>query len=764
MGIHGLASFVQNYPSLNLQKAWAFKDASHNTDHLIFDGNAFVYHYAYLHREHWTHGGQYRYMAQVIQHTITALKQAGFALTFLFDGALPQDKENTRIKRYKDYVERTVLTMENLSPINAANKKQSTAFLLEGPQYRNDLYVIPPMTLEVCIQTLYELSVPVYICSGEADSVVAQYAEETCGYIVSKDSDMLVYPRCGKGYIPLDTLSVPSFNDLATTATLETTTDISIYAIVYQPQNLASLLRLDLHMLPLFGTLMGNDYMNIQVIKYPIMAWCSENAKASGHQLGSSQWPKCVAEFIRLMDQRSAAPGKYSSIISTIVSELEPVILGTNMSKKKEKVNTLAQNITDSVQRYIFEDLSASTPTQSPNTTSTTLSRHMSTHQYSRHVLDLWATQSFWGSIFLEDLQQESSWCVSRSLRQAMYRLGGMDQINEYVREKHHLTHHVISAANDLTLNSNMNFKQRQRLFLQLHHTSTPLIDTLINTVASPLRPLIVCLRYFIQQCINTGNPLADHEVVAILVASMIDLVPTVMPKEFNESDGPPYLTALGSAIFTNKTSSSAPTTANNGQETEELKIPSLKKRSIQLASQWQHTLLSSQYLSQVLLSTGQDTQGIWQHLQQSGVLASMYNGLVMHTCLQMGRLGASMGRMMLGASTKWMFLFGTLYDLVTGNSNGGMGRQVEKVFDYKFSKVTCLMDMEQRRSTISWMKSRILKKIEKQDRRMMINKSTTTSPHTKKSMKMTADGGGVRKSSGNAFSVLSSGCHFDDE
>lgn len=656
--------------------------------------------------------GQYNHLSQVIRRLITTLQQSGLTLTFLFDGALPHEKQDTRLKRYRSYVERSALTMQNLSPINASNKDPATAFLQEGPQYRNDLFMIPPLTLEVCIQTLRELSVSVYVCAGEADGVVAQLAEETQGYIVSKDTDMHIYPKSGKGYISLDSLAIPSFNGRGGVKKV-------ITATVCRAQDLATLLGLKLDMLPLFGTLVGNDYVDFQTVKSPIMTWCSKNIPLQPQLQGYSQWHRCVAEFIRQMDQLSATTG--SSIISTIVSELEPIILASGMTKKQDKVRTMEHIIGDSVQRYTFKDLPSAPSTQSSHSGYLTLDAHMAMQQYSRDLLDLTTTRTFWSGVFLEDMQRESSWYVSRPLRQAIYRWNDMGAIKEYIRERQHLTHQEIPPSNDpsITKLDKSDGSGRLKLFLHLHHISIPLMTSLDRQVPKPLQPLIICLRYFIQQSNASGNMLADHEVVAILIASLVDLVPAVLPDDFGDSDGPPSLTALATAI----------TPPDDGDD--DLKIPSLKKRSIQLTTEWQQTLLSSHLLAQVLLPRQ-------QHLQQQGILTHCYNGLVMHMCLQMGRLGASMGRMMLGASTKWMALFGRLYELVI------IPGQIEQVYDYKFTT---------KADKSAWMKSRILKKIESKD--------DVPTDHVKK-IRKTKGGNGI-KPKGNVFDVLSSGCHFDE-
>lgn len=57
MGIHGLSSFIINNSTLGVDYSWNLNTKEKNNDYLIFDGNAFVFHYAFIFRKHWTHGG-----------------------------------------------------------------------------------------------------------------------------------------------------------------------------------------------------------------------------------------------------------------------------------------------------------------------------------------------------------------------------------------------------------------------------------------------------------------------------------------------------------------------------------------------------------------------------------------------------------------------------------------------------------------------------------------------------------------------------------
>ncbi|KAL0075837.1 PIN domain-like protein, partial [Phycomyces blakesleeanus] len=331
MGIHGLSSFIQEHSSLGKHKSWNENDSEDSC--FIVDGNAYVYHYALQCKTDWTYGGQYIIIADLVRSHVIALRQARITPVFLFDGALPQDKEATRIKRYRNYIEKVVSTFNSLKQINDSNKTGE-----ENPedaiQYWGDLYLIPPLTLEVVVQTLRELDVEVIMCRGEADGMVAELAEERDGYVVSKDSDMHVYPHLGKGYLPLDLFSIGK--------------DPIVSGTLYQPQVLASFLRIDTSMLPLFGTLLGNDYFDIQMVRYPIMEWCSAHGFGLKSQ-SSAQWPKYVAEFLRTIVPKN---GIDKEVIGAVVKELKPIILASSMNQRQEKADGLEQAIICSIERY----------------------------------------------------------------------------------------------------------------------------------------------------------------------------------------------------------------------------------------------------------------------------------------------------------------------------------------------------------------------------------------------------------------------------
>ncbi|CAO3624221.1 unnamed protein product [Mucor hiemalis] len=653
----------------------------------------------------------------------------GIQTTFLFDGSLPQDKLETRIKRHKSYIERSVTTYWNLKQINTSNK--NVINIQNGIQYYGDLFLIPPLTLEVVVQTLRELKVEVVICQGEADGEVVALAEEKSAYIVSQDSDMHVYPRVGKGYIPLDLLQLP-------TPERENKVEV-ISAGVFRPEKLASLLYLDVHLLPLFGTLLGNDYLDVDLVRYPIGQWCSEQ----GIQMIKNQngWPKIVAEFIRrnCTDKKGA--------ISKVVDQLKPIISKSSMKSREEKATGFEDRIIESIRRYddqspllVKSDSGVKIQAISSITKKILCGSEHYGSGYSRQVMDVIENKSFWTSIFVEDVEREFSWDVSLSLRQGLYgsvsrlitqlnqetmksdqqednecssqHAESDDQdsmiVKEYVREKHHLevlhvTGGVVQEHNEI--DNDTTTKKSLNDFYQFHISNGA---KHIESFDSQVQPLILCLRYMIYHCsksIENGR-LYNHEVIAIIISTLRSLAPTL---GYTDEEVP--IPLLG--------------------------MPALKKRSIHLSAQYQSIIYSSYLLSQIL--------DVPTYLQQPHVLSHMFNGLYFHYYIETARGGASIGKMLSGVSSKFSALFCSVYKIIMIDLYG----DVHDVYDYD------IISSAVEEWTISDNKPKRLNSTKK---------SSSNRPEKKKKSSSRSGGKSANGNrSTNAFNVLSFGCNFDE-
>ncbi|KAI7905240.1 uncharacterized protein BX663DRAFT_484537 [Cokeromyces recurvatus] len=688
MGIHGLSFFIKSFPRIVTNVQWELDSTS--KDHFIIDGNAFVYHIAFENRIDWTHGGQYAMIAQVVEHFVKQLQRAGIDMTFLFDGALPQDKIETRIKRQRSYIERCVTTFANLKQINASNKNSEGRY--EGIQYYGDLFLIPPLTLEVIIQTLRELNVKIKMCETEADSEVVKMAIDQTAYVVSQDSDMYVYPNIGKGYIPLESLVVP------------TAESKHILASVFRPEALAALLDIEPSLLPLFGTLLGNDYLNTDLIRYPISQWYILGGIAQVAKMNSSGWPKMIADFIK----RNSHDG-IAKIIKNIVGQLKPVILKSNMKLKEEKADRLEDNIVDSISRYDMTNPLLQKYKQaiivdhsSPSRLQLMLKR--SKHDsigFSRQTMDVIKSKTFWANIFIEDIEREFSWDVSRYLRQGLYdtisnRLQEKEawMIEEQVREKQHL-----GTVQITKVDMGQRTQNKPDDFYHFHYSHSRHLES-HNPV---LHPLILCMRYMIYHCsrsIHHGR-LYNYEIIAMIIASLRSLAPAL---GFTLEEVP------------------LPTTG----------IPALKKRAIHLSAQFQGIICSSHLLTQIL--------DIPDHFQIPHVFSHIYNGLYFHYYIENAREGASIAKMLSNLSPKFKTLFCRLYHSIMMD----LEEEVYNVFDYGITT-----SIDQWYSVLGNKPKRCIKSADQRP-----EKKKKSTPSTKLTL---------NNRNTNAFNVLSFGCNFDE-
>ncbi|KAI8984224.1 hypothetical protein BDF20DRAFT_858674, partial [Mycotypha africana] len=717
-------------------------------DHFFIDGNAFVYNIAFRNRTHWTHGGQYATLADVVTKIVHRLQKAHIQLTFLFDGALPSDKIETRIKRHRSYIERCASTYYNLKQINTSNKNSTNVSVnqhsfndysdMDGIHYHGDLYLIPPLTLEVVIQTLRVLdAVEVKICKAEADGEVVAMAVEASkkqnAYVISQDSDMFVYPLVGSGYIPLDMLNIPLDQDVD---------DQFISARVFQAKKLANLLNLKhTYLLPLFATLMGNDYLDMNLIKFPITQWYHDKGLQHVTQcLGS--WPKVIAEFINRILKLCDQQREELDLIRRIVDELKPIISRSNMKAREEFAESFEDRLLRSISQYDAQSPFLSDSVKRSNSgneiadLNEIITKYLNDHKnyVSRHLLDIIGSRTFWCSIFLEDVEKESVWKISNTLREAIYRTvnerffnNSKDFIvNEYIRVKQHLEMFEIEVTNDCIAATDS-----KEILCHLHKTH---VDHL-KPFDAVLHPLILCLRYMVHHypfspfssstSTETRERMTDYEVVGVVIATLKSLGPL-----------------LAGFSITNPSLS---------------RVPSLKKRYIHLASQFQTIIYSSYLLSLVLEIPG--------YLQHSHVLSHMYNGLYFHHYIEMAKGGASIAKMLdisigdsslttAAISADFANLFGSVYKAVTD----GLENDIEATFEYNLTKTIqntwIIPSQKPKRLNPSLLPSK------SKSNNGIYDSYNLTTKKKKKTSNSSVNNNGRNV---NAFNVLSFGCNFDD-
>ncbi|KAF9435995.1 hypothetical protein BGZ76_005080 [Entomortierella beljakovae] len=469
-----------------------------NLRYFIIDGNAYIHH-LYCGQFEWIWGGQYSSFVNLLTAHVAALRSCGFQLQFLFDGPLPNQKRQTRLTRDTEKIRKITKVISNLEnnhviglnsnhSNNLTNPSDSMAALgriggtgtVTSGSQSNFYFLIPPLVLEITLQTLRSLGADLMVCDGEADGLVARLAMEKSldenvieAYAVSKDSDYFIYntgPATKGGYIPLDSLCVSS--DPQTHIT-------TITASVYTQSNIASDLSIRPHFLPLFASLTGNDYLQPKVFKEQITRTLAgkniPSATSSNHAR-----IKATAKFLEQYGAGSDTTGvgsNESQVRSVMEKVLDDRINYYSGDSDKEEKQELRLALEESMLQYtpsIPSDESKGPESLSEfSLTSSGLHKikeALHSGRFSFKLMDVVCNNMFWCTPFLEDTDRESAWLASRELRRWIYGILAKNlmvesstsrpmevpaislDVIEYVRRGDHLSAETVTGASDMEL------------------------------------------------------------------------------------------------------------------------------------------------------------------------------------------------------------------------------------------------------------------------------------------------------------------------
>ncbi|KAG0053430.1 Protein asteroid 1 [Gryganskiella cystojenkinii] len=552
MGVLGLYSYFES-KSLGQRKSWSSSSTSSSsfsaiphaptpstvdhdnvlskTRYFILDGNAYIHH-LYCGQFEWIWGGQYSGFVNLLTAHIAALEACGFRLQFLFDGPLPLQKLQTRLNRDTEKIHKMTRVMGDLEHYHVLGLNGSAHEGLElmsgggatrtpgntgagggggGGNRSSSQFLIPPLVMEVTLQTLRSLGIEMMVCDGEADGLVAQLAMEKSmesgveeAYAVSKDSDYFIYNTGlaeNGGYIPLDSLFV---------AKDPKTLVITISATVYSQAAVAEHLGIRPMFLPLFASLAGNDYLRPEAFEDQI---ARSLADSTGQKLSASSNTnhariRATATFLReygagnKMSDSKNSDDELAQVMERILDDRKALYSSETDQKRQELRSSLEESI-DQYTPVIPDDFSnqdsissrsprsiessetpsaASSLVTSPNPSTPTSRDTSSTQvsigsaaglfrikeafrsgQFSFKLMDVVCSKMFWCTPFLEDTDRESAWLVSRELRRWVYGILSRNtrasvtddealEVVEYVRRGDHLSAETVTAASKMEL------------------------------------------------------------------------------------------------------------------------------------------------------------------------------------------------------------------------------------------------------------------------------------------------------------------------
>lgn len=207
MGVKGLTSYVKQIQhAVSEQVTIPVKGATHGASTsttsntpvggpFVIDGWAWIYR-AYL--DHFTEsvrGGEYIGYTLHVRHFAHALRQAGLEPIFVFDGPYLPLKIPTVLSRLGDS-----------AASNSGFMRSSSRW---KPAFQVSMGVFPPLLYDCTLEALRQCNVKVVIEQIEADSAVAELADEMGGWAVSNDSDFFILcarGTQGRGYVPIDSI------------------------------------------------------------------------------------------------------------------------------------------------------------------------------------------------------------------------------------------------------------------------------------------------------------------------------------------------------------------------------------------------------------------------------------------------------------------------------------------------------------------------------------------------------------------------------
>ncbi|KAG0421612.1 hypothetical protein HPB47_002510 [Ixodes persulcatus] len=231
MGVRGLSSFFNLNPDLSEWKNL------HDTK-LVIDGNNLIYMLYYSSHLECVYGGDYDRYAAAIRNYFGIFKTCNVEVILVFDGGY--DVSDRKLKTCQRRLQDRLTTAKAIARTGAANQK-----------------ILPILAHDVFKDVVRELGIPVMQCSSEADEEITAIANHFGCPVASQDSDFYIFDIAG-GFIRLDSIAnVPS-----TTAVGDAKVSALSCRWYHIDHLLAHFPGFDRCLLPLFATLLGNDFVN----------------------------------------------------------------------------------------------------------------------------------------------------------------------------------------------------------------------------------------------------------------------------------------------------------------------------------------------------------------------------------------------------------------------------------------------------------------------------------------------------------------------
>ncbi|XP_007239860.3 protein asteroid homolog 1-like [Astyanax mexicanus] len=230
MGVKGLKSYIEN--GGDVLKPRRFRNSL-----LVIDGSNLYYNLYFRTGLDQAHGGEYRAFEKEVSKFFNNLKLCEIKPYVVLDGGddISNKKFETLKSRAEDRIKRT----------DALSRGRSGECL-------------PILIKNVFKQLLRKLDVPLIQCIAEADWEIAALANEWECSVLSNDSDFYIFDL-KKGFLPLSEF------EWRRVRTIKKTGERFIQTKCFNVSRLCTKMNhMKKNLLPIFATLLGNDYANLK--------------------------------------------------------------------------------------------------------------------------------------------------------------------------------------------------------------------------------------------------------------------------------------------------------------------------------------------------------------------------------------------------------------------------------------------------------------------------------------------------------------------
>ncbi len=375
MGVRGLKTYIEN-SERNYLRSWAFRD-----NRLIIDGCNLFYTLYFDCNLDQRHGGDYDAFEEMIKRFFGNLRACDIHAYVVLDGGADHtDKKwDTLMERKQD-------------KINAAFA------ISEGRKGK----VLPILIKEVFKQLLHTLKVPLIQCLEEADWEIAALAKEWRCPVLSNDSDFYIF-NLEAGFLPITLFQWENVK------VNRGTNKKFIQAKHYTIKQFCATFNMNAKLLPVFASILGNDYVKLQNLKNQSWSDFSDPGTDYPHFDGLLNW---LSRFL--------SPEAAVSALLELTDDKEKPLVQKELSKGVQEYELISGYLAQFFHLKTIPQTASTGPLQVlPEWTSKLLLEG----KMNSSIIDVLVHQRVTLISQVEDFQLPCSSETSRPIRQVIYGL-----------------------------------------------------------------------------------------------------------------------------------------------------------------------------------------------------------------------------------------------------------------------------------------------------------------------------------------------------